>query len=123
VLDACERFGIAFLPYFPLASGLLTGKYRRGHDAPPGTRLSGGRYADQLNDANLAIVERLTQFAESRGRTILELAVSWLLARPVVASVIAGATSPAQVRANAAAAGWRLTPDELREIDAIAPAR
>jgi aryl-alcohol dehydrogenase-like predicted oxidoreductase len=122
VLDACADAGLAFLPYFPLASGLLTGKYRRGHEAPPGTRLGGGRYAGLLTDENLAIVERLTQFAESRGRTLLELAVSWLLARDVVASVIAGATRPEQVRANAAAAGWRLTGDELRAIDDIAPA-
>jgi len=122
VLDACAAAGLAFLPYFPLASGLLTGKYRRGHGAPPGTRLGGGRYADLLTDENLATVERLTTFAESRRRTLLELAVSWLLAHDVVASVIAGATRPEQVRANAAAAGWRLTDDELREIDGVAPA-
>jgi aryl-alcohol dehydrogenase-like predicted oxidoreductase len=123
VLEACERDGVAFLPYYPLASGLLTGKYRRGHAAPPGTRLSGGRYAPMLNDENLEVVERLVAFAESRGRTILDLAVSWLLSRPVVASVIAGATRPEQVRANARAAGWRLAPEELAEVDAIAPAR
>jgi aryl-alcohol dehydrogenase-like predicted oxidoreductase len=123
VLPECERARLAFLPYYPLASGLLTGKYRLGRDAPPGTRLSGGRYADLLSDANLAIVDRLTAFAESRGRTILELAIGWLLARAPVASVIAGATSPAQVQANARAAGWRLTASELAEADAIAPDR
>ena len=122
VLDACIGAGLAFLPYYPLASGLLTGKYRRGREAPPGTRLSGGRYAELLSSEHLDVVERLTAFAIARGRTLLELAVSWLLARSVVASVIAGATRPEQVRANAAAAGWRLTSDELREIDAIASA-
>ena len=119
VLPECERAGIMFLPYFPLASGLLTGKYRRGQPAPSGSRLAGGGRADQLSDQNLAIVEELIQFAEARGHTILELAVSWLLARPVVASVIAGATKPEQVHANAAAGQWRLTADELGEIDRI----
>jgi aryl-alcohol dehydrogenase-like predicted oxidoreductase len=120
VLDACAELGLAFLPYYPLASGLLTGKYRRGAEVPSGTRLSEGRYADLINDENLATVERLTAFAEARGRTLLEIAVSWLLARPAVASVIAGATRPEQVRANAAAAGWRLTDADLRELDRIA---
>ena len=122
VLPECERAGIAFLPYFPLASGLLTGKYRRGQPAPEGSRLgSGGRSAEMLSDQNLSRVEALLQFATSRGHTLLELAVSWLLTRPAVASVIAGATSPQQVRANAAAAGWRLTGAELAEIDTIVP--
>jgi aryl-alcohol dehydrogenase-like predicted oxidoreductase len=120
VLPECERLGLAFLPYFPLASGLLTGKYRRGQPAPEGTRLSGPRSANALSDENLARVEALIQLAASRGRTILDLAVSWLLARPAVASVIAGATSPEQVKANVAAANWRLTDADLAEIDAIA---
>lgn len=120
VLPECERRGIAFLPYFPLASGLLTGKYRRGHPAPKGSRIGdSGRFADLLTDRNLAVVEDLTQFATARGHTILELAVSWLLMRPAVPSVIAGATSPQQVRANAAASGWRLSAAELAEIEAI----
>jgi aryl-alcohol dehydrogenase-like predicted oxidoreductase len=119
VLPECERLGLAFVPYFPLASGLLTGKYRRGRPVPEGTRLSGGRYAELLSDRNLAVVEELVRFAESRGHTLLELAFSWLLAHDVVASVIAGATRPEQVRANAAAASWRLTPEELAEVDAI----
>ncbi len=120
VLAECERTGMAFLPYFPLASGLLTGKYRRGQPVPKGSRLAGSpNAANQLNEHNLAIVEALIQFAEARGHTILELAVSWLLARPVVASVIAGATKPEQVRANAGAAAWRLTDAELGEIDRI----
>ena len=97
VLDACIGAGLAFLPYYPLASGLLTGKYRRGREAPPGTRLSGGRYAELLSPEHLDVVERLTAFAIARGRTLLELAVSWLLARSVVASVrMWPASSPAR---------------------------
>lgn len=121
VLPECERLSLAFLPYFPLASGLLTGKYRHGQPAPEGTRLSGARSAQALSDENLARVEALIQFAASRGHTILELAVSWLLARSAVASVIAGATSPEQVKANGAAANWRPTAADLAEIDAIVP--
>ena len=119
VLAECEREGLAFLPYFPLASGLLTGKYRRGEPAPSGTRLgSGGWGADRLTDENLARVERLEAVAARAGRTVLDLAVAWLLARPAVASVIAGATRPEQVRANAAGAAWRLGADDLAAVDA-----
>jgi aryl-alcohol dehydrogenase-like predicted oxidoreductase len=121
VLDECERQGLAFLPYFPLKSGLLTGKYRQGRPLPEGTRITkDGRMADLLSDRNLVLVEELIQFAEAQGRTILELAVSWLLARPAVASVISGATSPGQVKANVNAAGWQLTKEQLTEIDVIA---
>jgi aryl-alcohol dehydrogenase-like predicted oxidoreductase len=120
VLPECERLGLAFLPYFPLASGLLTGKYRRGREAPQGTRITeGGWRADVLTDENLERVEGLIGWAESRGRTVLELAFSWLLARPAVASVIAGATSPGQVGSNAAAAGWELTDADLAMVDAV----
>jgi aryl-alcohol dehydrogenase-like predicted oxidoreductase len=120
VLPECERLGLAFLPYFPLASGLLTGKYRRGQPPPEGSRLGGdGRFADMLTEQNLEIVESIIEFAESRGHTLLELAFSWLLARPVVASVIAGATKPEQVKANAEAAIWKLTEAELAEINEI----
>jgi aryl-alcohol dehydrogenase-like predicted oxidoreductase len=120
VLDECQRLGLAFVPYFPLASGLLTGKYRRGQPVPRGTRLGeGGRYAERLSERNLDLVEELIAFAEARGHTILDLAVSWLLARPAVTSVIAGATKPEQVRANAAAAVWRLTAAEIAEVDEI----
>ncbi|HEU0079818.1 MAG TPA: aldo/keto reductase, partial [Longimicrobiaceae bacterium] len=122
VLPECERLGLAFLPYFPLASGLLTGKYRRGEAAPRGTRITeGGWRSNVLTDENLERVEGLIGFAEGRGRTLLELAFSWLLARPAVASVIAGATSAAQVRGNAAAAGWELTGEELAAVDAVVP--
>jgi aryl-alcohol dehydrogenase-like predicted oxidoreductase len=120
VLEACASEGIAFLPYFPLASGLLTGKYRRGEQAPEGTRLAQPRFASRLNDEKLAVVEQLTAFAESRGHSILELAMSWLLSRSQVASVIAGATKAEQVRANVAATRWQLTAGELAEIDRLA---
>jgi aryl-alcohol dehydrogenase-like predicted oxidoreductase len=105
VLHEVERAGMAFVPYFPLANGLLTGKYRRGQNAPAGSRLDSGRGERLLTDRNLAVVERLVEFSERRGHKILELAFSWLLRRPAVASVIAGATSPRQARRNAAAAG------------------
>src|SRR5215204_3194871 len=119
VLPECERAGLAFIPYFPLANGLLTGKYRQGQNAPAGSRLQSRRDDRLLTERNLAIVEELIEFSESRGHTILELAFSWLLTRPAVASVIAGATSSEQARSNAAAAGWGLTDAELAEIDSI----
>jgi aryl-alcohol dehydrogenase-like predicted oxidoreductase len=120
VLPECERTGMAFLPYFPLASGLLSGKYRRGQPPPPNSRVGSGWHDELFTERNLDIVERLIEYSESRGHTILELAVSWLLAHKPVASVIAGATKPEQVHANAAAGNWRLTPVELEEIDRIA---
>jgi aryl-alcohol dehydrogenase-like predicted oxidoreductase len=119
VLPECVRTGLAFLPYFPLASGLLTGKYARGMPAPQGTRIEPG--SKYLTAAKLETVERLRSFADSRGHSLLELAVSWLLAQGAVASVIAGATKPEQVRANTAAAGWTLTAADLVEIDRLAP--
>jgi aryl-alcohol dehydrogenase-like predicted oxidoreductase len=123
VLPECERQGLAFLPYYPLANGLLTGKYRRGRAAPAGVRIQpGGRYDPLLSDASLDRVEALLAFAESRRHTLLELAFSWLLSHSPVASVIAGATSPEQIAANSNAASWRLTAAELAELDAIAPA-
>jgi len=123
VLAACGRLGLAFLPYFPLASGLLTGKYSSGAPAPAGTRLTHAWAAKRfLTDDRLDRVETLRRFAESRGHSVLELAMSWPLRHPVVASVIAGATSPEQVRANVPAVSWRLTDAELAEIDRIVPA-
>lgn len=119
VLPECERLGLAFLPYFPLANGLLTGKYRQGQPAPAGSRIASGTHTEVLTELNLSLVEALIRFAESRGHTLLELAFSWLLTRPVVASVIAGATKPEQVRANAAAAGWALSDAERAEVDRI----
>jgi aryl-alcohol dehydrogenase-like predicted oxidoreductase len=119
VLPECEREGIAFLPYFPLASGLLTGKYRLGRELPPGSRGDDGWGPKVFTAENLELVERLIAFAERRGKTLLDLAFSWLASRPAVASVIAGARTPEQVRANVAAAGWRLTAADLAEIDAV----
>jgi aryl-alcohol dehydrogenase-like predicted oxidoreductase len=120
VIPECERLGIALVPYFPLASGLLTGKYRRGQPAPERSRIeAGGYFAGLLTDQKLDTVESLRSFAESNGHTLLELAFAWLLARPVVASVIAGATSPHQVTANGAAGGWHLTDSEITAVDAI----
>ena len=118
VLPECERTGLAFLPYFPLANGLLTGKYRRGKRIPEGTRLAEG--SEALSSENLSLVEELVHFAESRRHTVLELAFAWLLAHPAVVSVIAGATRPEQIRANAATADWTLTPEERAAVDALA---
>jgi aryl-alcohol dehydrogenase-like predicted oxidoreductase len=120
VLEACVRHRLGFLPYFPLASGVLTGKYVRGAPTPAGTRLSksdsplSSRF---LSERNLEIATRLAEFASQRNHTLLELAFSWLLARPAVVSVIAGATSSEQIAANVAAAGWRLNADELQQLD------
>ncbi|HEY3204131.1 MAG TPA: aldo/keto reductase [Thermoanaerobaculia bacterium] len=124
VLPECERLQLGFIPYFPLASGLLTGKYSESSSLPPGTaRLaSPGSLRDRfMNDRNLRIANALGDFAKSRGHTLLELAFSWLIQRPTVRSVIAGATKPEQVRSNVAAVGWRLTAEELAEVDRLAP--
>jgi len=121
VVPACERLGIAYVPYFPLASGLLTGKYERDTPPPPGTRLSawGPRAEKLLSDDNFDAVDRLTAWAADHGHLLLDLAFAWLFATPTVASVIAGATKPGQARANAATAGWTLTPGEKAEVDAL----
>jgi len=118
VLPACEHFGLGFLPFFPLASGLLSGKYKRGEKPPEGTRLAawGPRGAVALSDKNFDKVEKLEDWARERGHTILELAFAWLLGHEVVSSVIAGATTPEQVKTNAATSAWRLTPEEVQEV-------
>ena len=121
MMPMLQAYGLGLIPFAPLANGLLTGKYKRGRPLPEGARLSympraAGRY---LTDGNWAIVERLEAFAIERGHTLLELAVSWLLRRPQVASVIAGATKPEQVEANVRAAGWALTEEDMREIDRL----
>jgi len=121
VIPECVRLRIAFLPYFPLANGLLTGKYRRGQPLPEGSRARDGFGPKVFTDENLALVESLAGFAAARGHTMLELAVSWLAAQPAVASVIAGAKSTAQVQANASAAGWRLAAEDLAAIEALLP--
>jgi aryl-alcohol dehydrogenase-like predicted oxidoreductase len=113
VLPLCRELGVSYIPYLPLASGLLTGKYRRGEPAPEGTRLAGREIEDERFDR----VEALAAFAEERGHTLHELAISALASTPGVGSIIAGATKPEQVRANASAASWRLTTEEL---DALA---
>jgi aryl-alcohol dehydrogenase-like predicted oxidoreductase len=121
LVPACMKYGVGVLPYFPLASGMLTGKYRRGEAPAEGTRLAawGPRGERMLSGRNFDVVEKLTAFAEGRGHTILELAFSWLASQPHVASVIAGATKPEQVAENVAAASWRLTAEELAEVDTI----
>jgi aryl-alcohol dehydrogenase-like predicted oxidoreductase len=123
VLPFCERTQTAFLPFFPLASGLLSGKYRAGEDPPEGTRLAawGERGKKELSDERLAKVAALDALAQGEGHTVLDLAFAWLLSRPPVASVIAGASTPAQVAANVAAAGWTLDPGILAQVDTIAP--
>ncbi len=122
VLGFCDRTHTAFLPYFPLASGLLTGKYSSAA-APEGTRLAAwGEYAKaQLSDERLATVAALDALARNEGHTVLDLAFAWLLSRPSVASVIAGATKPEQVAANVAAGGWRLSSELLAQVHGIAP--
>ncbi len=121
LFDTCERLGMAFVPYFPLESGLLTGKYRRGESRPEGSRLAtwGDRADNFIDDDRLAIVERLIAWTADRGHTLLDLALSWHTSHPLVASVIAGATSPEQVEANVAASTWALTADDRAEVSAL----
>jgi aryl-alcohol dehydrogenase-like predicted oxidoreductase len=109
------------LPFFPLASGLLTGKYKSDAPLPPGSRLANSKRLAEgvLNDRNWCIVDALGQFAAQRGHTLLELAMSWLAGRAPVSSIIAGATRPEQVEQNVAAIGWSLSPTDLAEIDRI----
>ncbi len=118
VLPACERLGIGILPYFPLASGRLSGKYLRGQEAPAGTRLHG---RDVATDQQFDQLEALAAFAQSREVSMVTVAIGALLAQPVVSSVIAGATRPEQVVQNVAAAAWRPTAADLAEIDTITP--
>jgi aryl-alcohol dehydrogenase-like predicted oxidoreductase len=122
LVPAMVAHGLGFLPYFPLASGLLSGKYRGGN-MPAGSRLTTTKsLIDQfVNDDNIAKADALSGFAEAHGHTPLELAFSWLLARPTVGSVIAGASNPQQIEQNVKAATWKFTADELHEIDKIAP--
>src|SRR5215211_1780966 len=115
LLPACERLGLGFIPYFPLASGLLTGKYRRDEPPPEGTRLHGREISDDRWDR----LEAVDAFARQRGVSLLEVAIGGLAAQPAVASVIAGATKPEQVRANAAAGAWEPSPEELAELRSV----
>ncbi|WP_208862942.1 aldo/keto reductase [Micromonospora chersina] len=120
VIPACERFGLGMLPFFPLANGLLTGKYQRNEAPPAGSRLSGGgRYAERLAAADWDTIEAISEFAAERGLSMLQVAIGGLAARPAVTSVIAGATTPEQVRANAEAGTWQPTDEDLDALDAI----
>ena len=124
VLAVCDELSIAFLPFYPLANGLLTGKYKKGEPIPEGTRLAAfpaDRAAHVLSDENFEKLEALRTLAESHGHSLLELSVAWLLSHRQVASVIAGATKPEQVQANVAAAGWQLDAEVLTAIDELAP--
>jgi aryl-alcohol dehydrogenase-like predicted oxidoreductase len=124
VLAECERLGTAFIPFSPLANGLLSGKYRRGEPPPPGTRLAGmpaERRETLLAGPTMDVVQQLAGFAEQQGHSLLELAIAWLASKAVVASVIAGATKADQVWANVRAADWVLTEEELQAVDRIAP--
>lgn len=114
----CQEYGIGILPYYPLANGFLTGKYRRGQAAPEGTRLAESDRG-MLTDANFDLLEALDAFCQERGRSVLELAFAWLIANPAVSSVIAGATKAEQVVSNARAGQWTLTPDEVEEVNSI----
>ena len=125
VIPTCEKLGITLMPYFPLASGVLTGKYKRGEPAPEGTRLAawGDRAKAMLSDEKLDAVDRLAAYAKDHGHTLPELALSYLASTPTVASVIAGATSPEQLKANAAAtSAWQLTDAERAEVAELANA-
>lgn len=117
-IPAAEAFGVGILPYFPLASGMLTGKYKRGQPAPNDSRFAANPERAQiaLTNANFDIVEKLEAFAAARQKTILDVAIAWLLAQKAVGSVIAGATRPEQVTANTAAAAWTLTPADVEEV-------
>lgn len=121
LVPAMQEYGVGLLPFYPLASGFLTGKYKRGAPMPEGARLTKGKsYSDLfMTESNWSVLENLEAFCSARGRRLLELALSWLAAQPVVLSVIAGATGAEQVERNAQAIGWALTPEELAEIDGI----
>ena len=121
LLPAMNAYGLSLLPYFPLACGMLTGKYKRNAAKPEGARLSNNQsLADRyFTDANWGIVEKLEAFASSRGRTLLDVAFGWLAAKPAIASVIAGATKPEQLEQNVKAVEWKPTADEMAEIDKI----
>ena len=120
-MPALQQYNVGLLPYFPLASGLLTGKYTQGQEPPAGTRLAawGPRAGRMLSDRNFETIEKLTTFAQTRGHSILDLAMGWLASKSFVPSVIAGATSPEQIAQNVAALEWRLTPEEMAEVDKI----
>ena len=121
LLPACENYGLGILPYFPLAHGFLTGKYRRGQPVPEGTRLAltPNAQGQRLTDNNFDALDKLEAFVKARGKQLVDLAFAWLLAHGAVSSVIAGASNPTQVEQNAATSGWELSADEMAELDGI----
>ncbi len=121
LLPMAQTYKLGLLPFFPLANGLLVGKYKRGEKPPADSRLGKVDYLREryMNDRNLDIVQKLDAFAKQHGKTLLELAFSWLAARPQVSSVIAGASSPEQIEQNVKAIAWTLTPDDMATIDGI----
>jgi aryl-alcohol dehydrogenase-like predicted oxidoreductase len=119
VLAECEQLGIAYIPYFPLAAGLLTGKYRKGQPMPSSPRQQGNYFKEMYTGENLDRIEGLIAFAEGQGHTLLELAFAWLASQKEIASVIAGAMTPDQVRANVRAAGWTLNETDFAEVDRV----
>jgi aryl-alcohol dehydrogenase-like predicted oxidoreductase len=121
-IPEAEKLGISYLPFFPLASGLLSGKYTRGEEPPEGTRMQrwGDRAAGSLTDENFDVIDSLSAWAQDHGHTVLDLAIAWLAAKPYIGSVIAGATKPEQISANAAAGEWELSAAEVAEVDALA---
>jgi len=120
LLPALDAFGVGLLPYFPLAGGLLTGKYRRGEPLPPGRFVTTKPSADRfLTERNWTLMERLREVAEARGRTLIELAFGWLASHPAVSSVIAGATTPEQIDANVAAGSWEMSADDRAAVEAV----
>ena len=121
LVPACTAYGLGVLPYFPLASGFLTGKYRHGEPAPQGTRLQmwGPRGEQVLSEQNFEVLGKLEAFAASRGHTMLELAFGWLASQPYISSVIAGATAPEQIEQNVVAASWKLTLEEMGEVNGL----
>jgi aryl-alcohol dehydrogenase-like predicted oxidoreductase len=121
LIPAIKAHSLGFLPYRPLASGILTGKYRRDEPPPDGTRLARMKHHAEkyIRDSNFDVAERLGEFALARGHTLTELAFSWLAAQPFVSSIIPGATKPRQIEENVAAVGWRLSPDDLAEVDRL----
>jgi aryl-alcohol dehydrogenase-like predicted oxidoreductase len=124
LIPAMQAQRLALIPYFPLASGMLTGKYTAGAPAPAGSRMTHKRYADRFyNDENFHIVEKLRAFCAERNRSLIELAFGWLLSKPLVGCVIAGASAPEQVHQNAMAIGWRLSDAEMAEVDRLSAKR
>jgi aryl-alcohol dehydrogenase-like predicted oxidoreductase len=121
LIPAMQKHGVSLLPYYPLASGFLTGKYQRNTPKPEGARLTQGKRYEAMfmTDANWTRLEALQAFCQARDHTLLELAFSWLAAQPVVATVIAGATKVEQLEANVKAADWAVTDEDLKEIDRI----